>query len=39
MQINDIIAQYAIERVQLMAELEKARARIAELEAEKETDQ
>lgn len=38
MQINDIIAQYAIERVHLMAELEKAKARIAELEAEKEAD-
>jgi hypothetical protein len=38
MQINDVIAQYAIERVHLMAELEKAHARIAELEAAKETD-
>lgn len=39
MQINDIIAQYAIERVHLMAELEKAKVRIAELESKKEGEE
>lgn len=37
---NDIIAHYAAERLQLMLELQQAKAKIAELEAEtqKETE-
>jgi hypothetical protein len=34
MNTNDIIAHYAAERLQLMLELQQARARITELEAE-----
>lgn len=33
MTANDIIANYAAERLQLMLDLEQAKARIAELEA------
>lgn len=33
---NDIIAHYAVERLQLMIELQQAKARIAELEAAQE---
>ena len=32
---NDIIAHYAAERLQLMLELQQAKAKIAELEAQK----
>lgn len=35
---NDIIAHYAAERLQLMLELQQAKAKIAELEAETQKD-
>lgn len=35
---NDIIAHYAAERLQLMIELQQARAKIAELEAAAQTE-
>ena len=31
---NDVIAQYAVERLHLMAQLEQAKAQIAQLEAQ-----
>jgi hypothetical protein len=35
---NDIIAHYAAERLQLMLELQQAKAKIAELEAAAQTE-